>query len=474
MHDDYSVRVLDHPAPILGERVSVAERQVCSAVPGAPPGFVASVLRCTFLVFPVRFRRIRPAMEVVAAETPAPPAVAATPPPKRQASPTPSPGSNDKSIHYSEKCLMALRGGTFDARGFLQKPKRQCPEAEENWRKKLKLLDILNSNPNEVDAALTWVTDRVCGFARKAREGERTTPCWPSTYMTVGKLPKYWRAEYLVAELSSRGFSTERCRSIDQADPEDITRIFDFLHGVHGSTRLPRCCLDKFVCSSVFRERLNDLGRAAAFMAALVRVGRVDWTQMGAYKLVKNSATQIVIKHCDGDEACGRRGTGDAEHSLEIALWVVNLVAMPQGSCRVCVCGWGWCLSLFVRRQAPWPSYFQIVGMEVNLESNFAEHLAKVVLPSDEIPLAKKIGGKTGPNADRLVNKDGRFLSNFAAPIAERIESARASASGVPVAQVAEVIDMNADARRKEAVRLATAKRAPSRKLRKCVGAVAL
>lgn len=248
--------------------------------------------------------------------------------------PTTSPSTTRKSASWHSG------GGTFDARGFLQKPKRQCPEAEENWRKKLKLLDILNSNPNEVDAALTWVTDRVCGFARKAREGERTTPCWPSTYMTVGKLPKYWRAEYLVAELSSRGFSTERCRSIDQADPEDITRIFDFLHGVHGSTRLPRCCLDKFVCSSVFRERLNDLGRAAAFMAALVRVGRVDWTQMGAYKVVKNSAIQIVIKHCDGDEACGRRGTGDAEHSLEIALWVVNLVAMPQGSCRVCVCVW--------------------------------------------------------------------------------------------------------------------------------------
>lgn len=238
----------------------------------------------------------------VADSAPSAQTVAATPPAKVRTSPGPSPPSADRSIQYSEKCLLALRGGSFDARGFLPKPKRACEEAEETWRKKLKLIDILNSHPGEVDAALTWVTDRVCGFARKAREGERTTPCWPSTYMCVGKLPKYWRAEYLVAELASRGFSTERCKAIDQADAEDVNRIFDFLHGVHQNTKLPRCCLDKFVCTSVFRARMQELGRAAAFMERLVKCGSVDWTKMGAYELVKRGE-DIVVKHCDGDEA---------------------------------------------------------------------------------------------------------------------------------------------------------------------------
>lgn len=125
--------------------------------------------------------------------------------------------------------------------------------------------------------------------------------------------------------------------------------------------------------------------------------------------------------------------------------------------------------------EAPWPSYFKITGLRVNLESNFAEHLAKVVLPSDDVPLAKKFKAREGPHHERLVNKDGKYLLNFAAPINERIGSARASSSALPPAlDVHDIIDTNAEARRKEAVRIAVAKRAPARGLRRCVGAVAL
>lgn len=114
------------------------------------------------------------------------------------------------------------------------------------------------------------------------------------------------------------------------------------------------------------------------------------------------------------------------------------------------------------------------MGIEVNLESNFAEHLAKVVLPSDEIPLAKKNRGQVRPER-RPLGQQGRALPVELCGADLRADRERACLGlGVLVAQVAKVIDMNADARRKEAVRLATAKRAPSRKLRKCVGAVAL
>jgi hypothetical protein len=110
-----------------------------------------------------------------------------------------------------------------------------------------------------VEATLSFAEDRALGFqpVAEASGGER----WNSTYMVVGKIPKYWRGEWLEKHYHVLGFTKEALGALDSRDPTALNYIFDFICGVLPTTKLPRTLLTKVVCDRVFLKGAAQLGR---------------------------------------------------------------------------------------------------------------------------------------------------------------------------------------------------------------------
>lgn len=287
---------------------------------------------------------------------------------------------------------------------------------EEMFRKKLKVVDLLKQHPEQIEPALTWVSDRIWGFSRK--QDTRDAVAWPSTYMVCGKLPKYWRGEYLVDNLKRMGLSSELVAAIDQRDSEDVARVFDFLHGISWQRKLPRCCLGKGICQEVFVARMKAIGRQEEFMRMFLEEKKVDWARCGAFQLKRGSDGKILLTHCDG-------------------------------------------------AQVAWPAYFNIDGVDTKIDSSWHEQITKVVLPGDEVPLARKFADNVGPNTSQLVNKEGKFFIQFALPIAERVAAQRSCGVQRPdEMQVVEAMVSNEQTRKRDAVKMAMAARPPKRQRR--------
>eukprot|EP00975_Prorocentrum_lima_P023162 4873435-Prorocentrum_lima.AAC.1 len=75
------------------------------------------------------------------------------------------------------------------------------------------------------------------------------------------KIPKYWRAEFMVKNLGKHGLTTQKLSQIDAGLPNAINEMFDFLLAFHSKTKIPRVCLDKSIMMSFFTERLTEIGR---------------------------------------------------------------------------------------------------------------------------------------------------------------------------------------------------------------------
>ncbi len=223
------------------------------------------------------------------------------------ARPTPE---QSKQFALSEKCQAALRGGVFDARHFLAKPRKIGTEEEHvalqtHWRNTIKIVDLLNQHPEQIDHLLTLVQDRVMGYRTRAAADKDASPAWPNTYTALHRIPKNWRGQYLVQNLAAHGFDAELLSLVDKVDPHAANHIFDFLHAVHPQRPLPRSCLDQGMCTLVFAKRMTAMDRVKHLLAALdMTTGVIDWTRAGCFALRKENG-QLVLYHCSDTSVPG-------------------------------------------------------------------------------------------------------------------------------------------------------------------------
>ena len=215
------------------------------------------------------------------------------------------PGS--EAIVYSAECLHVLRGGGFEARRFLAKPRKNASEEEmEAFRSQLRVVDLMNSNQKTLPGKLLRMAeDTLQGFtAKPVKDQDRSRPSWHVTYMHVEKLPKYWRAEFLVKHYSQHGCTEELVVRMDSKCSESINNVFDFVCGLTPTSKLPRSCLNKRVCDVSCKSRADAIGRAtkAFFQGAIGSDGSIDWGRYGCYRVTGTAETPIVI-HTSGDEA---------------------------------------------------------------------------------------------------------------------------------------------------------------------------
>ena len=215
------------------------------------------------------------------------------------------------SINFSQDTQLALSGGLFDARVFFKKPKLTgIDEVDEKgkliFRNKVKLMDLLCQHEDLVAGALGWVEDKVMGVSlmKKSTSATKHVPNWPTTYIYMEKIPKYWRAEFLLTNLGSLGLTSKHLSDIDVAHPSGINEMFDFLLAFHARTKIPRVCLDKEVMMSFFNERLADMGRASGDWLCDLTNGWstppvLNWARAGCYTVVKENLG-LTLKHVSG------------------------------------------------------------------------------------------------------------------------------------------------------------------------------
>ena len=111
----------------------------------------------------------------------------------------------------------------------------------------------------------------------------------------------------------------------------------------------------------------------------------------------------------------------------------------------------------------------------MKIDVNYHDHLTKVILPQDEVILRTKFEDNIGPNAPAIVNKDGKFLADFAQAVYVEIVKNRAKV-GPRVgcsSSVADEIKSNESERKRVALRVAMAKREPKR-AKRSLGSVVL
>jgi hypothetical protein len=214
-------------------------------------------------------------------------------------------------INFSHATQLALSGGIFDARVFFKKPKLTgIDEVDEKskliFRNKVKLMDLLCQNEDLVAGAVGWVEDKVMGVSlmKKSTSATKHVPNWPTTYIYMEKIPKYWRAEFMLKNLGMFGLTSKHLTDIDAAHPNGINEMFDFLLAFHPRTKIPRVCLDKEVMMSFFTERLSDMGRGTedwlhALTDSFSTPPVLNWAKAGCYIVAKENPG-LVLKHVSG------------------------------------------------------------------------------------------------------------------------------------------------------------------------------
>lgn len=222
--------------------------------------------------------------------------------------------AGELSIVYSQTCQMALAGGNFDGRHYFKKSKAtgidEVDERERNnYRAKVKIMDLLDQRPELLTPALAYIEDRMLGIsANKNAPNPREASHWPSTYMYMEKIPKYWRGEWLLRTFSKHGLNNTWLADLDQRFPSAIVELFDFVNGIGPKTKIPRHLLDKSIMSTFFDERVLALRRGTAtwlrgITNAFENPATLNWGDYGCYKFQKaagGGGGGLVLHHCDG------------------------------------------------------------------------------------------------------------------------------------------------------------------------------
>lgn len=128
---------------------------------------------------------------------------------------------------------------------------------------------------------------------------------WHSTYCYLDKISKDWCTEWMIKIAQSKGcpeLNLDILNRVDMKDIGNIKRLF-FLIAASPSTKLPRPCLDKLVCSSTLARRASQCGDRIKLVAACINAaGVVDWKRLGVYELTwqPGHIAEGACKRCTG------------------------------------------------------------------------------------------------------------------------------------------------------------------------------
>lgn len=247
---------------------------------------------------------------------------------------------NAPSIRYSQQCLAALSGGTFDVRAWFRKAPRDARCGEEDteanmmWRAKVKLIDLLNQKPELLNATLCFVEDKVMGAATGGKDPKNAAR-WPATYCTWDKVPKYWKAEFILERMRDGGLTSEYLSFIDGKNAAAVNELFTYLLAVNLKWKFPRALLDKAAMWECLRRRFEALGRGTPEWLTGVTGGMqslaLDWGKHGCYTLTQ-AQNGITITHCDGDEArpCAHRYVSKVRRSCRPLCALIHEFVRPR------------------------------------------------------------------------------------------------------------------------------------------------
>lgn len=346
------------------------------------------------------------------------------------------------TMPLSDQAQHVLRGGSFDARKFLCRTRSTGDssvddEADKEFRAKLRIVDAFNCCERQlVHDTLGFIEDKVLGFKAKAGQTDRKADAWNSTYMKVGKLPKYWRAQWIATRFGQTvGWGASTLAAIDERDSNSINYIFDLWCGVTPSTHLPSSCILKDMCDEIFYRRALKLGRAnkAWADAALKQDHSIDWSQNGCFKFTKAAEGDMKLVHISNAEvAC--------------------------------------------------PGAIDVLSGEVSLEMNCWDALSKITMLRQEMVLFKFFDRGVGPNVAELQNPRGTAFDHFAKDIESEImrqreEEAKNKSSSVSTSALVELdqqLDRNLKGNRRLSAQQAMAKSGGKKMHNTLVGSIAV
>jgi len=208
---------------------------------------------------------------------------------------------------------MASAGGSADTVGPYAKkfPKYKrtgslhvdC-EGEAHRNAAMVVVDRLVRMPALAGPVKTWLDARE---QQQARSNELKSGRWHETYCYLENLSKDWCTEFLamLAKGTKSNVDIALLNSMDTHDATVIKKLFHFVAFTAPSTKLPRECLDKAVCSRTLKRRCTEVGDRIALVGdAVSSQGVVDWKKLGVYKLTFNEANKCVsVTHLSGATA---------------------------------------------------------------------------------------------------------------------------------------------------------------------------
>ena len=174
-------------------------------------------------------------------------------------------------------------------------------EGESNRLLAMNIVEKLVGDPSLAGPINSWLEARQ---SQQTKAIEIQSGRWHVTYCYLEKLSKDWCAEFLtmLAGNTNPSVNMTLLNTIDSHDMQAIKRIFYFVSFTTPSTKLPRECLDKAVCSMTLQRRCQEVGsRIQVVGEAASSMGIVDWKKLGVYKLTFNDSSRCVsVTHVSG------------------------------------------------------------------------------------------------------------------------------------------------------------------------------
>ena len=115
-----------------------------------------------------------------------------------------------------------------------------------------KINRLLLEDPQKIFPALA-ITDRDDLLQLKKNESQ-----WHPTTVHFKGIPKYWMQEYLTF-LAPTG--EETIALIDTSTSDATRKVFNFIHMLDDTTKIPRNALDKEIFSHMLHKRYNQCGK---------------------------------------------------------------------------------------------------------------------------------------------------------------------------------------------------------------------
>lgn len=129
---------------------------------------------------------------------------------------------------------------------------------------------------------------------------------WPVTYHIMKKVPKYWLAHWIAAEIKDSA-DPSTINLVDDRDPDAIRKLFECATGIALYNSVPKELHNKIIMSRFFSWRHRELGyRLRSIFANHVgHDGAISWDNFPVYTWVVDQADPtlaIAVRHCSGLE----------------------------------------------------------------------------------------------------------------------------------------------------------------------------